>query len=70
MNSILRNPRTTLVALLGAIVILLNQLVAVVDSDPETVFSLDAVINALAVLGIGLFARDSNVTSEQAGAKR
>lgn len=69
MNSILRNPRTTLVALLGAIIILLNQLVAVVDSDPETVFSLDAVINALAILGIGLFSRDSNVTSEQAGAK-
>ncbi len=61
--------RTTLVAWASAIVIVGNQLVALFDTDPATVFEYSQLLVAGGLLGIGAFARDNKVTSTEAGAK-
>lgn len=61
--------KTTLVGILAAVGIIASQIGYVVDDKPETVFSLEAIFTALGALGIGIFARDANVTSEQQGIK-
>ncbi len=62
--------RTSAVGFLGGVSLLITQVVALLDSDPATVFSVEQVIAALALLGVGWFARDKNVTSEQQGLKQ
>jgi hypothetical protein len=60
--------KTTAAGIVAGLAVILTQVAYLLDADPETVFSLEAVIAALGVMGIGWFARDNNVTSEQAGA--
>ena len=62
--------RTTVLGIIAALVILLTQAQAVLDDDPGTGVDWTKVAEALAILGIGVVARDNKVTSEQAGAKR
>lgn len=61
--------RTTAVGILTAVSIISVQLVNIFDSDPKTVFSVEAVLTALGALGIGWLARDRNVSSEDEGVK-
>ena len=61
--------KTSAAGVLGAIGIIATQLSYVFDTDPNTTFSVEAFIGAFALIGIGWFARDNNVSSEQAGAK-
>lgn len=61
--------KTTILGLLGAIALLIPQVIAVLDDDPATQFSLAAVIAALGIGGTGIAARDNNQSSEQVGAK-
>jgi uncharacterized membrane protein len=61
--------KTTLVAVAGAVAIVATQVVHLFDADPGTTFSLDAILAALAILGVGAAARDNDVSSEKAGAK-
>lgn len=60
--------KTTTVGILAGLSIILAQVSYLLDADPQTTFSLEVVFSALGIMGIGFFARDNNVTSEQAGA--
>lgn len=60
--------RTTVAGIVAAVGILCTQIGNVLDKDPETVISWEAIMFALGALGVGWFARDNKVTSEQAGA--
>lgn len=57
-DNLTKSPRTTLAAIIGAVMILLTQAQAFLDSNPDTNPQLDTIIAALAVLGIGVVAKD------------
>lgn len=61
--------RTSLVGIISGVVLLLNQVMAILDADPATVFSWEQFTLALGMFGVGWFARDKNVSSEQQGVK-
>jgi cytochrome b len=61
--------KTTTVGILTGVGIFATQLVNVLDADPATTFSVEAVLAALAAMGIGWFARDNDKSSEEVGAK-
>lgn len=61
--------KTTTLGILSGLGILATQVSYLLDNDAATTFSFEAVIAALGIMGIGIFARDNKVTSEQAGAK-
>ena len=62
--------RTTALGILAGIGLILAQLKAVLDSDPATVFELEQFLAGLGALGVGWFARDNGVSSEEAGVKK
>lgn len=61
--------KTTSAGVLAGIAIIATQASYLLDADPATVFSVEACLAALGMIGIGFFARDNNVSSEQVGAK-
>jgi hypothetical protein len=69
MNMLSGSWKTTVLGILGGLGILFGQVTALLDSDPNTVFSLETMMAGLGVLGLGFFARDNGVSSESAGAK-
>lgn len=60
--------KTTTGGVIALLVLLLNAAAAMLDDDPETNPDFNA-ISVAAVAVSALFARDFDVTSEQAGAK-
>jgi hypothetical protein len=62
--------KTTAVGILTGVGIIVTQLAAIIDSDPETVLSWEALAAGLAALGIGWFARDNDKSSEDVGTKK
>ena len=60
-----KSKNTTLTGILGALAIFATQIGYLVDADPATTFSVEAIIGALTLLGLGWFARDKNVSSEE-----
>lgn len=61
--------KTTAAGALAGVAVIAHQLAALLDNDPATVFSVEGLLTGFGLIGVGLFARDSNVTSEQAGLK-
>ena len=56
--------KTSACGIAGGVAILATQIVAFTDNDPETVIAWEAIITALGMLGLGWFARDNKVSSE------
>ena len=61
--------RTSLLGILSGSAMLLTQAVNVLDGDPNTKFSWQACLAALALMGFGVAARDNKVNSKAAGAE-
>lgn len=59
--------KTTAFGFLSGVAILVHQAMALLDDNPATVFSVEATMTGLGLLGIGIFARDHGVTSDAAG---
>lgn len=57
--------KTTVLGVLAAIIMLADEARAVLDGDPETQPNVENLVAALALLGIGVAARDADKTSEQ-----
>lgn len=71
MKTITKSWKTTALGILGAIAVLAPALHTQFDGDPTTVVASWGTVLAAAAaqLGLGAFARDHGVTSEQAGAE-
>ncbi len=61
--------KTTSAGIFGLVAVIAFELKALLDSDPETVFSIETIIGAVSIFMVGWNARDKNVTSEQQGVK-
>lgn len=68
-KKVMASPRTSVAGILGFLAIVSMQLKASFDNDPTTITDWNVIVEAIAVLGIGLAARDNGVTSEEAGAR-
>lgn len=68
MNLKTKSWKTTIMGIITGLMMILPQLKAAIDSNPETVFNLDLVLAGLTAMGIGWFARDNNRSSHQVGA--
>lgn len=60
--------RTTALGFITGLLILLPEVMAFIDGNPETVADWNMIPAALAAAGLGFTARDNKVTSEAAGA--
>lgn len=63
----LRSWKTSAVGILSGVGILIAQLTVYLDSDPATVVSIEAIGTALALLGVGIFAKDGDKKSSDVG---
>ncbi len=62
--------KTSLSGIFAGLAILLAQAITLTDSDPLTNPEYTQIVAAIGLIVMGLNARDNDVTSEQAGAKR
>ena len=65
----LKSWHTTVIAIIGALIILLTQAKYFLDADPTTVVDEQVVVAALTILGIGIAAKDGDKKSEDVGLK-
>ena len=61
----MRNWRTTAVGGLTAAGLIGVQIIALLDNDPNTVFSIEGLLGGLAAAGIGWFAKDAGVSGTE-----
>jgi hypothetical protein len=61
--------RTTAAGILAGLALIITQLLHLVDTDPNTVFSLELFLAGLGTLGLGWFSRDNGVSTEEARGK-
>ena len=61
------NWKTTVVGILGGAMLVITQLIAQLDSDPETIFIMARFIEGLTLMGLGGLAKDGNKSSRELG---
>ena len=59
-----RSWKTTISGVIAGLVVILLQIQAIIDSDPATVFSMEAFAIGLGLLGVGAFAKDGDKSTE------
>jgi hypothetical protein len=64
MFSKLKSWKTTVAGFLGGLILVAQQVLAAIDGDPETKFTVALLLTGLGMMGIGFFARDNNKRSE------
>ncbi len=62
-----KNWKTTAAGVISGVLMIGNELLAVLDDDPTTKFTTAAFLTGLGLLGIGWFARDKDVSSVASG---
>lgn len=62
--------KTTLAGIIGGLAIIFMQAYYMLDMDPSTNFDFASIVEGLGLMGIGWFARDHDVSSEEAGLKK
>lgn len=65
----IQNWRTTIVGFLTGLVLAGSQIINLLDNDPETICDFKILIAAFGAMGIGVFAKDGDKTSEDLGIK-
>jgi hypothetical protein len=63
----LKSWKTSVAGVLSALILILPELLALVDSDPATICNWATVKIGLAALGLGVFAKDGDKTSGEVG---
>jgi hypothetical protein len=61
--------KTTTLGVIGALTLLLGEARAIFDSDENTQPSIEKIMLALSVFGVGAVARDNDVSSEDVRSK-
>ena len=60
----LKSWKTTILGIIAGLLLILPQIQAVLDADPATVASWEAIATGLGILGIGAFAKDGDKSTE------
>jgi hypothetical protein len=68
-KSIKGNWKTTLAALVAALILILTEIQDLIDSNPDTVFEWNKFWTLGIIVIVGLFAKDGDKTSEDVGIK-
>ena len=66
----LKSVKTTVLGIVSGLVMILTQVLYVLDSDPETTGSMSLIVTGLGMLGVGVFAKDGDKSSEDVGVKK
>ena len=69
INGLIKSPKTTAFGIVTGLIMILTQAGYFLDTDPETIVNWNIVVEGLAFMGIGVFARDHDKSSEDAGIK-
>ena len=64
LGMLLRSVKTTILGICGALIAIIPQIQAALDGDPATTFSMEALLAGLALLGIGIAAKDGDKSTE------
>lgn len=69
LKSDIQSWKTTIVGFLTGLMLAAPQVINFLDNDPETLFDFKIFMAGLGAMGIGVFAKDGDKTSEEVGIK-
>jgi len=61
----MKNWKTTAVGILGGVILIIKNVIAVLDADTATNFSFEEITVGLGMLGLGWFAKDAGVSGTE-----